>query len=151
MLLPAPTWLVPFESTILDIHVSRIWGHRSYVNGEISSWINSYMNTLEKAEIIVSILHIERLLKSGIPNYNSQVSDTTGRKLKRRRTKAIGKCYAFQPMQKVGLFCLFICRQLSVFLIPKFNMTYKAENWHVLSNEQYFLKHRLLDIWRCGF
>ena len=28
---------------------------------------------------------------------------------------------------------------------------YKAENWHALSHEQYFSKHRFLDICRCAF
>ena len=28
---------------------------------------------------------------------------------------------------------------------------YKAENWHALSHEQYFSKHRFLDICRCTF
>ena len=109
------------------------------------------MNTSEKAEITASNRHIERFLKSGIPNYNSQVPDTTGRKTRMRRTKVSAKRFAFHPMQKVGLVCLFICRQLSVFLIPNFNITYKTENWHVLSSEQYFWKHRLLDTWHCGF
>ena len=27
---------------------------------------------------------------------------------------------------------------------------YKAENWHALSHEQYFLKHRFLDMCRCA-
>ena len=28
---------------------------------------------------------------------------------------------------------------------------YKAKNWHPLSHEQYFSKHRFLDICRCAF
>ena len=28
---------------------------------------------------------------------------------------------------------------------------YKAEKWHALSHEQYFSKHRFLDIWQCAF
>ena len=28
---------------------------------------------------------------------------------------------------------------------------YKAETWHACSHEQYFLKHRFLDICRCTF
>ena len=31
------------------------------------------------------------------------------------------------------------------------DMPYKAEIWHVLSNEQSFLKHTFLDICRCAF
>ena len=30
-------------------------------------------------------------------------------------------------------------------------MPYKAENWHTLSHEQYFMKHGFLDICRCAF
>ena len=30
-------------------------------------------------------------------------------------------------------------------------MPYNAENWHVLSHEQYFSKHRFLDTCRCAF
>ena len=30
-------------------------------------------------------------------------------------------------------------------------MPFKAENWHALSHEQYFLKHRFVDICRCAF
>ena len=30
-------------------------------------------------------------------------------------------------------------------------MPSKAQNWHDLSHEQYFLKHRFLDICRCAF
>ena len=45
-------------------------GHRSSGNGDISSYINSYMNISEKAELIVSICHIERFSKSGIPSHN---------------------------------------------------------------------------------
>ena len=27
----------------------------------------------------------------------------------------------------------------------------KTENWHALPHEQYFSKHRFLDIWPCAF
>ena len=49
------------------------------------------MDTLEKAELTASICHIARFLKSGIPIYNSDVSDTAGRKTTRRRTQANAK------------------------------------------------------------
>ena len=54
--------------------------HKSHGIGDINSYINSYMDFLEKAELTASISHIGRFLKSGIPNYNSQVPDTAGRK-----------------------------------------------------------------------
>ena len=56
------------------------------------------MDALEKAELIASIRHIERYLKSGIPIYNTEVPDTVGRKTgrrRRRRIQAIAKRYPF--------------------------------------------------------
>ena len=56
------------------------------------------MNTLEKTELTAPVLHIERFSKSGIPIYNSEVPDPTGKKMKRRtrrRTQAIAKCCVF--------------------------------------------------------
>ena len=54
------------------------------------------MGTLEKAELTASIRHIVRFLKSGIPIYNSEVPDATGRKTRRRRRiQAIAKRFAF--------------------------------------------------------
>ena len=54
------------------------------------------MDTLEKTEFTVSILHIARFLKSGIPIYNSEVSDTVGIKTRKgKRTQAIAKRFAF--------------------------------------------------------
>ena len=55
--------------------------HRSYRNGDMNSYINSYLNILEKSELTASICHIARFLKS--------------RRKTRRRTQAIAKCYAF--------------------------------------------------------
>ena len=41
--------------------------HRSYGNGDSSSYINSYMNEyLEKTKLSASIRHIARFSKSGI-------------------------------------------------------------------------------------
>ena len=53
------------------------------------------MDTLEEAELTASICHIARFLKTGIPIYNSKVLDTSGRKTRRRRTKAIAKRFTF--------------------------------------------------------
>ena len=55
------------------------------------------MDTLEKAELTTSIRRITIFLKSGIPIYNSEVPDTAGKKMrrKRRRAQAIAKGYAF--------------------------------------------------------
>ena len=46
---------------------AKFSGHRSYGNGDINSWIISYMNTSKKAELTAAIRHIERFSKSGIP------------------------------------------------------------------------------------
>ena len=54
------------------------------------------MNTLENAELTSMIRHIARVLKSGIPIYNSKLPDTTGKKTRRRRrTQAVAKRFAF--------------------------------------------------------
>ena len=76
--------------------IAKFGGHRSYRNGGINSDINSYMDTLEKAELTSSNRHIARFLKSGTPIYNSEVLDTAGRKTTTRRTQAIAKRFAFQ-------------------------------------------------------
>ena len=53
------------------------------------------MHILEKGELTASIHHIARFLKSGIPIYSSEVPDTAGRKLrKRRRANVIAKRFA---------------------------------------------------------
>ena len=71
--------------------------HRFYGNGYIS-YINSYVITSEKSELNASIHHIERILKSGILIYNSEVPGTADRKRRRRRrrrTQANAKRCAF--------------------------------------------------------
>ena len=47
--------------------LAKIRGNRSYGNGDINSYINSYMNILEKAKLTASIRHVERFSKSGLP------------------------------------------------------------------------------------
>ena len=54
-----------------------IIGHR---NENINSYINSYMDTLEKAKLTAWIHHIPRFFKSGILILNSDVPDKAGRK-----------------------------------------------------------------------
>ena len=51
----------------------------------ILTWIS--ILTLEKAEITASIRHIARLLKTGVPIYNSDVPDTAGRKTRKKRRR----------------------------------------------------------------
>ena len=55
--------------------LAKFGDHRSYRNRDINPYINSYMDTLEEAELIASIRHIAKFLKSGIPIYNSGVPD----------------------------------------------------------------------------
>ena len=71
--------------------------NRSYGNGDINSYINSYMNTLKKAKINALVQHIEKFSKSGILIYNSKVLDTAGRKTRRRRrrTQSFARCHTF--------------------------------------------------------
>ena len=75
-------------------------GHSSYRNGDISCYINSYMDILKKAEIITSIRHIARFLKSGILIYNPEILDTTGRKTKRGSRRKTSYCKALCVSRK---------------------------------------------------
>ena len=92
---PKPAWFVSFESNPLDVPACQIWINRSYRNGNTNSYIKSYTDTLENAELTASIRHITRFLKSGIPIYNSEVPNTIGRKTRRRKTRATAKHFAF--------------------------------------------------------
>ena len=69
-------------------------GNRVYGNGDINFYINSYMNVSQKAELYVSIRHVERLSTSRIPIYTSEDPDMAGRKM-RRRKQAFARHYAF--------------------------------------------------------
>ena len=71
---------------------------RSNRKGDTNSYINSYMDILEKAELIASTTLLRPHFKSGITIYNSKVPDTASRKT--RRTKAIATRFAFQPNTK---------------------------------------------------
>ena len=54
-------------------------------------------------KLIALVCHIERFSKSGIPNYNSEVPDTSGKKTKRRerrRKKTIAMRYVFHTNTK---------------------------------------------------
>ena len=77
--------------------IAKCDDHRSNRNGDKNYFINSYIGTLEKAEVTTSIRHIGRFLKSVIRIYNSEVPDTASRKTKRRRRRrqTIAKCYSF--------------------------------------------------------
>ena len=82
----------------------KFGGHRFYRNGDIKCYINSYMDTLDKAELTTtSIHHIVKFLKSGIPIYHPKIPDKAGRKTKRvsrRKTQVIAKFYALHANAK---------------------------------------------------
>ena len=67
--------------------LAKFGSHRSYGNGDINSYMSSYMNTLEKAEPIASVCHNEIFLKSGIPIYNFKVPDTVGKTNEKKENK----------------------------------------------------------------
>ena len=82
--------------------IANFRDHRSYRNGDINSYIKSYVDTLEKAKLTTLHRHITGFLKSGIPIYNSEVPDMVGRKLRRkRRTKTIAKLLRFMQTLKL--------------------------------------------------
>ena len=64
--------------------LTKYGGHRSDRNEDVSSYINSYMNILEKAELTTPIRHIARFLKSGIPIYNFEVPEYGCQKNKKK-------------------------------------------------------------------
>ena len=54
-----PAWFVSFQSNPLEVPANQVWWHRSYRNGDMDSYINSFMNTLEKADFTALICQIE--------------------------------------------------------------------------------------------
>ena len=84
--------------------LSKLGSDRTDGNGHINSYVKSYMNTLEKAELTDSVCHIERFLKSGIPICKPDLPDTADRKTRRRiRAQAIAKRFAFYTKTKSPL------------------------------------------------
>ena len=71
--------------------LAKCSGHRSYGNGDVNSYINSYMNTSEKGELTSLVGHIERFSKSEVPIYISEVPDTA---FPKNEKKNIGNCKA---------------------------------------------------------
>ena len=60
--------------------LAKFGRHSSYANGDVNSYICSYKNTLEKAELTTLVRHLQSYSKSGTLIYNSEVPETTGRK-----------------------------------------------------------------------
>lgn len=71
--------------------LARFGSHKFHENGDISSYISSYVDDLAKDEFPALLYHIEIFLKSIIAIDNCKVADTAGRKtrrVRRRRTKS---------------------------------------------------------------
>ena len=71
--------------------------HRSYKNWNINSYINSYIDTLKKGELITSAILLD------FENQEYEIPGTAGRKTKKRKWKriqAIAKRYAVQENAK---------------------------------------------------
>ena len=80
--------------------LAKFGDHRSHRNGDINSYIKSYMDNLETAKLTASIRHIGTFLKPGILIYNSDISDTADGKTTRRRTQTTAKRFAFHTNAK---------------------------------------------------
>ena len=76
--------------------LAKFGDHAPSKNGDINSYIKSYTDILENAELTTSIRHIAKFLKSGIPIYNSKVSDMAGGKTKRRRRTQKAFCVSLK-------------------------------------------------------
>ena len=85
--------------------LAKFNGHRSCRNRDINSYINFYIDTLEKAELTANISDIARFLQSGILIYIPRVLDTAGRRSRgrRKRTQAIVKRFTFYANAKTFL------------------------------------------------
>ena len=62
---------------------AKFGSHRFYWNGDINFYISSDMKTSEETKLNASIRHIENLLNSEIPIYNSTALDIPGRETAR--------------------------------------------------------------------
>ena len=69
----------------------------------VSLRLHVFCENLAKSDLTASVRHIEKLAKSGIPIYDSEASDTAGRKARRgrRRKQAIAKRYAYHTNAKM--------------------------------------------------
>ena len=71
--------------------LAKFSDRRSYRNGDI----NSYVITLEKAELTASIRCVAKFSKQGIPIYNSEVQDTAVEKQEKEEHRQFAKRFAF--------------------------------------------------------
>ena len=79
--------------------LAKFGDHRCHRNGDINSYINSNIYTLENAQLTATIRHIARFLKSGIPIYNTVVQDTAGKKKQQEEHRQLQSVLRFTQTQ----------------------------------------------------
>ena len=77
---------------------ANVGGQRSHGNEDINSY------TSKKAELTASICHIERFLKSTIPIYNSEVSDTAQKKREKEDDRHLQGVMRFRQTQLESIY-----------------------------------------------
>ena len=80
-------WVYEQKPIKVSYHPATFLSHRHSGSGDIfliCHVILTLQGYLENTELTALILHIAILLTSGIPIYNSEVPNTTGRKMRRR-------------------------------------------------------------------
>ena len=83
--------------------LAKCGGHESYGNGNINSYINFYMITLDAVEFTASICHLRDFQNQEF-HFTILKSRTRQGEKKRRRTQAIAKRYAYHSNAKSILF-----------------------------------------------
>ena len=80
--------------------LAKFGDYRSSRTGDTNSYINSYMNTLEKVTLTASIRHIAQCLKSGItnlqftsPRYGWQKNETKKKNTDNYKAFCVNKGY----------------------------------------------------------
>ena len=80
--------------------LAKFGSYRSYENGDINSYISSYLNTLEKAELITSV--ILRYFQNQGYRFTVRKSRTrlVEKPKEKKKRKNTGNCKVFTPTQK---------------------------------------------------
>ena len=134
-----------FESDLADVP-AKFGDHRSYINGDINSYISSYMETLEKAKPTASVRNIGRFLKSWIKICNFKVPDTAGTKKRKRRRKRLqiaGNCKALRISRKRKKKLLLELNTITKFLL--FRMKYSIDGVFLFDNWYFVIFTFLTD------
>ena len=89
--------------------LAKFGNHRYYRNGDINSYINSYMDTLNKCELTASIPHIARFfidLQFRSPGYDWQnhKKKNAGNSKAFRVLRKLQKCHEFIVTQTFHFF-----------------------------------------------